>query len=123
MDLKHMREAYVGKRLELPGRGLLACPKCGSHLVCYSVVPYSRLDGRGRDAQMEQISAACLLCSQENCGYTSVLPLSAKAVLAIKTHTALPEQLQAVRPWLIEIHEEENIWENRGQGDRSYALR
>jgi len=98
MNQQAMRESYVGKRVELPGRGLLACPYCGSHLICYNVVPYSRQNGRGRDAEVEHITGACLRCS--DCRYISVLALGAKTAMSLKLHPALPEQLEAVRAWL-----------------------
>jgi hypothetical protein len=100
MDLSKLREAYIGKRVELPGRGVLACLYCGSHLICYNVVPYSRMDGKGREAQIQEIPGICLRCSDARCGYTSVLPLTVKAASAVKLHPALPEQLEAVRAWL-----------------------
>jgi hypothetical protein len=99
-NLPTMRESYVGKRVELPDRGMLACPSCGSHLVCYNVVPYSRQNGRGRDAQVEHVTGACLRCSGNGCHYVSVLPLGAKTAMSLKLHPALPEQLEAVRAWL-----------------------
>ena len=102
MELKHMRETYVGMRLELPGRGMMACRHCGSHLICYNVVPYTRVDGKGREAQVQEISGACLRCSNEHCGHTSVLPLTVKVASSVKLHPAMPEQLQAVKAWLWE---------------------
>jgi len=100
MTRQAMRESYVGKRVVLPDRGMLACPHCGSHLICYNVVPYSRQNGRGRDAEVEQISGACLRCSGNGCRYVSVLPLGAKTAMRLKLHPALPEQLETVRAWL-----------------------
>jgi len=100
MNQQAMRESYVRNRVELPNRGVLACPYCGSHLICYNVVAYSRQNGRGRDAEVEQITGACLRCSGTGCHYVSVLPLGAKTAMSLKLHPALPEQLGAVRSWL-----------------------
>jgi hypothetical protein len=100
MNQQAMRESYVGKRVELPDRGMLACPYCGSHLICYNVVSYSRQDRRGRDAEVEHITGACLRCSGNGCHYASVLPLGVKTAMSLKLHPALPEQLEAVRAWL-----------------------
>jgi hypothetical protein len=100
MNLQAMRESYGGKRVELPSRGVLACQYCGSHLICYNVVPYSRMDGKGREAQIQEITGACLRCSDARCGYTSMLPLTVRTASAVRLHPALPEQLEAVRAWL-----------------------
>jgi len=100
MNQQAMRESYVGKRVELPDRGMLACPYCGSHLICYNVVPYLRHRGRGRDAEVEHISGACLRCSGNVCRYVSVLPLGAKMAMRLKLYSSLPEQREAVRNWL-----------------------
>jgi len=50
---------------------------------------------------VEQISGACLRCSGNGCRYVSVLPLGAKTAMRLKLHPALPEQLEAVRAWLV----------------------
>ena len=100
MDLSKLREAYIGKRVEQPKHGVLRCYRCGSHLVCYNVVPYVYYGDKPRLGEQQEIPGICLRCSGQRCGYTCVLPLTVKAASAVRLHPALPEQLEAVRAWL-----------------------
>ena len=100
MNLSKLREAYIGKRVELPKQGVLRCYHCGSHLVCYNVVLYVYYGDKPRLSEQQEIPGICLRCSDQRCGYNSVLPLTVKAASAVKLHPALPEQLKTVRAWL-----------------------
>jgi len=100
MELSKLRDAYIGRRVELPKHGVLRCYHCNSHLICYNVVPFVYYGDKPRLSEQQEIPGICLRCSDERCYYTSVLPLTVKTASAVKLYPALPEQLEAVGAWL-----------------------